>query len=57
MDKIKTKKRDKSIDILKAICLLCVILGHCGFPGTQFIYLFHMPLFLWQADICSTRKK
>ena len=57
MDKIKTKKRDKSIDILKAICLLCVILGHCGFPGTQFIYLFHMPLFFMASGYLFDKKK
>lgn len=39
------KKRNINIDILKAICLLFMILGHCGFPATRFIYLFHMPLF------------
>lgn len=41
----KIIKRDRSLDVLKALCLIFMVLGHCGFPGTQFIYLFHMPLF------------
>lgn len=50
-------KRDKTIDILKALCLIFVILGHCGFPGTQFLYLFHMPLFFMASGYLFDKKK
>ena len=48
--------RDKNIDVLKTICLVCMILGHCGFPGTQFIYLFHMPLFFMASGYLFNKK-
>lgn len=38
-------KRDYTIDGIKALGLIFMVLGHCGFPGTHFIYLFHMPVF------------
>ena len=37
--------RDYTIDGVKALGLVFMVLGHCGFPGTHFIYLFHMPIF------------
>lgn len=37
--------RDYTIDGIKALGLIFMVLGHCGFPGTHFIYLFHMPIF------------
>lgn len=57
----KIRKREKSVDILKAMCLIFMVWGHCGFPGTRFIYLFHMPLFfmasgyLFDKDVMTTR--
>lgn len=52
-----TKKRVEYIDITKAFAIFCVLLGHSidwSFPGDaseenglfQFIYSFHMPLFM-----------
>lgn len=37
--------RDYTIDGIKALGIIFMVLGHCGFPGTHFIYLFHMPIF------------
>jgi fucose 4-O-acetylase-like acetyltransferase len=37
--------RDASIDIIKAIGIICMVGGHCWFPITRFIYLFHMAIF------------
>ena len=37
--------RDYTIDGVKALGLVYMVLEHCDFPGTHFIYLFHMPIF------------
>lgn len=34
-----------TIDIMKGICMLLVVIAHTNFPYLEFIYLFHMPLF------------
>ena len=39
------QQRDKAIDVLKAIGIIMMVYGHCGLPGTHFIYLFHMAIF------------
>lgn len=40
-------KRDKSIDIVKAICIVLMVMCHAGIslPYSKFIYMFHMPVF------------
>ena len=38
-------KRNTTIDILKGISILLVVLGHTRFFGTNYIYLFHMAVF------------
>lgn len=42
-------ERDKTLDILKGITILLVVLGHAGSPVTNFFYLFHVAVFF----ICS----
>lgn len=37
--------RNPTIDILRALCIIFVVLGHCGFPWTTMLYSFHVPLF------------
>lgn len=39
--------RDRKFDILKAIGIILVVIGHSKSPFTRFIYLFHMPLFFF----------
>lgn len=39
------KKRDTELDVLKAIGIICVVIGHSGSPLKQFVYLFHMAIF------------
>lgn len=34
-----------TIDIMKGICMLLVVIAHTNFPGAEFINLFHMPVF------------
>lgn len=47
MSETSVNKRDISIDIVKGIGMVAVILGHMSLPekATDFIFSFHMPLF------------
>ena len=38
-------KRNAEADIVKGICIILMLLGHCGFLYYNLIYLFHMPVF------------
>lgn len=44
---IKKEMRDSIIDIMKAIGIIAMIIGHCGAPEVieDFIFSWHMPLF------------
>lgn len=46
---ISTKKRIEEIDIVKALGIIFVVVGHSGAPVTHFIYLFHMSIFFISA--------
>lgn len=39
------KDRDKTIDIIKAICIILMVACHAGMPFQKFVYLFHMSVF------------
>ena len=39
------KIRNPAIDILRGLCIIFVVMGHCGFPYTKLLYSFHVPLF------------
>lgn len=39
------KQRDSVIDRMRGIGIVLMVLGHSGFAGSDFIYLFHMALF------------
>ncbi len=43
------QKRNDTISIAKGIAIICVVLGHCGMPGSGMLYAFHMPLFFLTA--------
>lgn len=52
------KQRDPRIDALKGVLILLVVLGHCighdpsfrmNMTGYNYIYLFHMPLFVFMS--------
>lgn len=50
--------RNTQMDILRGLTIILMVLGHCGFPGTHFIYLFHMAVFFFVSgyfykDACS----
>lgn len=38
-------QRDKTIDIMKGISIILMVMGHSGVPFKNFIYLFHMAIF------------
>lgn len=44
-----SETRDKSLDILRGIAIILVVLGHSSSPFNYFVYMFHMALFF----ICS----
>ena len=44
-NRIELTDRDFCIDILKGLGIILMVAGHCGAPFTNFIYLFHMPIF------------
>ena len=46
------KQRDLSIDIVKALGIICMVAGHCASPFTHFIYLFHMAIFFIASGYC-----
>jgi len=49
---VVAKKRFDIIDIIKGLGIICVCLGHSGFPYSHFISLFHMPLFFICSGFC-----
>ena len=44
---MKEGYRDNAIDIIKAVCIVFMVVGHAGMglPYLKFIYFFHMPVF------------
>lgn len=48
--------RNNQIDILKGIAIILMVLGHCGFPFTNYIYLFHMSVFFIAGGFCFKQK-
>lgn len=52
---MKTNKRDISIDILRGIAIVMVVIGHSGFKYTKYIYMFHVPLFFLISGFLRSR--
>lgn len=40
-------QRNRTMDVMKGFGILAVVIGHSGSPITNFIYLYHMPLFFF----------
>ena len=53
---INGKKRDITIDIIKALGIIGMVMGHSGSPITKFIYLFHMAIFFIASGYCYNSK-
>lgn len=52
MDTNNLNQRDLSVDIVKALGIFCMVAGHCDWPFTHFIYLFHMAIFFIASGYC-----
>ena len=52
-------KRINSIDICKAIAIICMVLGHIGIPNCASVYIhaFHMPIFFILSGYCFNEEK
>ncbi len=48
----RANRRIIEIDIIKALGIICVVIGHSGSPLTDFIYLFHMAIFFMASGFC-----
>ncbi len=47
---VSANKRDDTFDIIKGICILLMIVGHCPVSTLVIlIYSFHMPVFFFIA--------
>lgn len=45
------KTRDVTIDIIRGMLIILVVLGHSGISISKYIYWFHMPLFFFISGI------
>lgn len=45
-------KRNETVDIIKGLGIFFVVLAHSGFPLSQSVYLFHMPIFFMASGYC-----
>ena len=46
-------KRNEDIDVVKGIAIILMVVGHTFMPGRNFIYLFHMAVFIIASGFCS----
>lgn len=51
------KQRDTVLDAMRGIGIVLMVVGHSGFGGSDFIYLFHMALFFMLSGYFSARQK
>ncbi len=51
------QKRDKTLDVLKGIGIILMVVGHSGSRLANFIYLFHMALFFMASGYVWNDKK
>ena len=47
-------QRNNDIDVAKGVLIVAMVLGHTGFLGTRFIYLFHIPCFVFLSGYLHT---
>lgn len=54
---MKSNDRDITLDIMKGICIILVVLGHTYTPYiSNFIYLFHVAVFFMISGVCFNEK-
>lgn len=49
---LNNKTRNEIIDLMKALGIIFMVMGHSGAPFVREIYLFHMPLFFMISGYC-----
>lgn len=51
-------KRDTTLDIAKAVCIILMVIGHAGCPKymCDVVYLFHMPCFFFISGLLFSEK-
>ena len=56
--KLLVQERDDTFDIIKGICILLMVIGHCPIDAVlkNFIYSFHMPVFFFVAGFFFKQK-
>lgn len=59
MDTVKGNKRIDSVDILRAVGILIMVMGHVGFGGKfdRYIHSFHMPIFFLISGFLFVSRK
>lgn len=50
-------RRDVTLDVLKGLGIILMVIGHSGFPYTDFIYRFHMAVFFMASGYVWNDKK
>ena len=51
-----SKARNNNIDIIKGIAIILMVYGHTFGVARDFIYLFHMPVFIFVSGYCFKEK-
>lgn len=49
--------RDRKIDCIKGLAIILMVIGHSGFPYKNWIYLFHMAIFIMVSGYCWNPQK
>ncbi len=52
---MNTKTRSNNIDIIKGIAIILMVYGHTFGVARDFIYLFHMPVFIFVSGYCFNK--
>ena len=53
---MEKKVRFEEIDMIKALAIICMVLGHTTFFGSKFVFLFHMAAFIMTSGYCFHTK-
>ena len=53
---VKASYRNQTIDAMKGIAIILVVLGHLMSPRSSYIYAFHMPLFFFLSGYLYVMK-
>lgn len=57
MEQTNKTKRLAEIDIMRGLLIILMVMGHCGFPFTHWIFLFHMAAFFAISGFLFKRER